>query len=248
MSGHYRATGINLKRQPLGEADLLVTIFTRERGIIRAVAKGAKKARSKLGGRMDLFVVNDLLLYQGRSLDVIEQGETLHSFNHLSRDLGRLGTAQYWAEGILAEGVSGQAHPELFDLFLEHLGRIEGCAPELISGQLVHGLYRLLDVSGVAPGVATCTVSGRVLHSEAAGFSITLGGLVAAEYQKEGQAVLPLTQEQVMALQWLPQPNLPPDVLQAGVWISLERCLRRYLEFYLQRSVRSAALLEVCLG
>ncbi|WP_287128512.1 DNA repair protein RecO [Candidatus Cyanaurora vandensis] len=248
MSRYYRATGINLKRQPLGEADLLLTIFTREQGLLKAVAKGARKARAKMGGRLDLFVVNDLQLYSGRSLDQVVQAETLHSFNRLSRDLGRLGSAQYWAEAVLAEAVPGQGHPELFDLFLEHLGRLESCATPEIMAQLVHGLYQFLQVSGVAPVVDYCTSTGRVLSQEAAGFSLPLGGLVATECLSDLTQTQPVTQEQVNALQWLPQPVLPPELLVHPIWSDVERLLRRYLEFYLQRSVRSADLLAVCLA
>jgi DNA repair protein RecO (recombination protein O) len=246
MGGHYRVTSINLKRQPLGEADLLLTLFTREQGLLRAIAKGAKKATSKLGGRSDLFVVNDMQLHQGRSLDTIIQAEMLHNFSHLGRDLGRLGSAQYWAEALLVEAVPGQAQPELFDTFLEHLGRLESCETAAIGGQLVHGLYRLLQISGVAPTVNHCVVSGRELFQEPASFSIQLGGLVAPEYaQAYGWK---LTPEQVNALQWLPYPDISAEILSSKVWISIERFLRRYLEQHLQRTVYSAQLLDTALG
>jgi len=246
MSSYYRVTGINLKRQPLGEADLLLTIFTREQGVLRAVGKGAKKTNSKLGGRLDLFVVNDLQLHRGRSLDTIAQGEVLHHFHHLGRDLARLGSAQYWAEAILAEAVAGQPQPQLFDLFLEHLGRLESCPTADIAGQLVHGLYQMLRISGVAPTVDSCVISGREIYQEEAGFSVQLGGLIASECM--GAGFLRLGVEQVNALQWLPRAHLPPEILPSLVWISVERLLRRYLEHYLQRTVHSAQLLDVALA
>jgi DNA repair protein RecO (recombination protein O) len=51
MSRTYKATGINLKTQVLGESDKIVTILTPEFGLIRAVAPGARKHNSSLGGR-----------------------------------------------------------------------------------------------------------------------------------------------------------------------------------------------------
>ena len=69
MSRTYKVTGINLKGMPLGEADRLLTILTQELGLIRVVAPGARKQNSKLGGRSGLFVVNELLIAKGRSLD-----------------------------------------------------------------------------------------------------------------------------------------------------------------------------------
>ncbi len=98
MSRTYKATGINLKSIPIGESDRLLTIFTKEFGIIRAVAMGVRKGRSQIGGRSELFVVNQLLIAKGKSLDKITQAETLQSYSGLGRNLGKLASSQYLAE------------------------------------------------------------------------------------------------------------------------------------------------------
>ncbi|NJP21762.1 MAG: hypothetical protein HC763_25260 [Hydrococcus sp. CRU_1_1] len=69
MTKTYQATGIILKGMPLGEADRLLTILSPEYGLIRAVAPGARKHKSRLRGRSELFVVNQWLIVKGRSLD-----------------------------------------------------------------------------------------------------------------------------------------------------------------------------------
>ena len=69
MSRTYKATGINLKATAFGESDRIVTILTREFGLIRATAPGARKHLSSLGGRSGMFVVNQLLIAKGRSID-----------------------------------------------------------------------------------------------------------------------------------------------------------------------------------
>ena len=69
MSRTYKATGINLKAIPMGENDRLMTILTKEYGLLRAIAPGARKHKSRLGGRSALFVVNELMLSKGKSLD-----------------------------------------------------------------------------------------------------------------------------------------------------------------------------------
>ncbi len=246
MSRDYRVTGINLKRQPLGEADLLVTLFTREQGVLRAIAKGAKGAKSSWGARLDLFVVHDVQVAPARSLDRMVQSQVLYSFHSLSRDLSRLSTAQYWAESILGEAVSGQAHPELFDTFLEHLGRLEHCPHEAVAAHLVHGIYQLLLINGTAPQVTSCTVTGREIRAEAAGFSPTLGGVVCQEALGTMGPTYTLTTAEVNAFQWLAQPELPEDLLDLPVWINLEPLLRKHLELHLERPIRSASLLDMC--
>src|SRR5258707_15417833 len=76
----YRDDGIVLRTQKLGEADRIVTVLARKTGRIRAVAKGVRRTKSRFGARLEPFTHVDLLLYTGRSLDVITQAETLRNY------------------------------------------------------------------------------------------------------------------------------------------------------------------------
>ena len=80
----------------MGESDRVLTVLTREFGLIRAVAPGVRKQRSTIGGRSELFVVNELLIAKGRSLDKITQADTVQSHAGLSRNLGKLAAANIW--------------------------------------------------------------------------------------------------------------------------------------------------------
>ncbi len=204
MSRTYKATGINLKSMPLGEADRLVTILTREFGLIRVVAPGARKQKSKLGGRSGLFVVNELLLAKGRSLDKITQAETLESYPGLSKDLGKLAASQYLAELVLCHALSEQPQEELFELLNEHLRRLE-CLPStpgnqtgvsLVLAHLSHGIFHLLALAGIAPQVQICCVTQHSLKPDffdpnwQVGFSVDAGGTVSlAVNQSEVQTL-----------------------------------------------------------
>jgi DNA repair protein RecO (recombination protein O) len=233
----------------LGEADLLLTVLTREYGLVRAVAKGARKANARIGGRTELFVVNDLQLYRGRTLDQVLSADSLRVFGGLGRDLGRLTAAQYLAEGVLQGATEGQPQVELYELFLKHLGRLERTAAAHLPARLVHGLYQLLAVSGVAPEVYSCTVSHRPISAEPAAFSIEGGGLVASECcaSQPAGALRRLDVEQVAALQLLADDELASASLEwSELWVGLERLLRVYLEFHFERPIRSAQLLDLC--
>lgn len=187
MSRTYKAIGINLKAMPLGEADRVLTILTKEHGLVRAVAMGARKQNSKLSGRSGLFVVNDLLLAQGRSLDKVTQAETLESYPGLSRNLKKLTAAQYLAELTLQQALSDQPQEELFELLTEHLGRIEGSIDAEILPRLTQAIFQLLIVAGIAPQVHQCCVTQTILDPDLsdpnwkAGFSCTVGGVVTPE-------------------------------------------------------------------
>jgi DNA repair protein RecO (recombination protein O) len=187
MSRTYKAIGINLKAMPLGESDRIVTILTKEFGLLRAVAMGARKQNSKLGGRSGLFVVNELLLAKGRSLDKITQAETLESYPGLARNLKKLTAGQYLAELVLQQALSEQPQEDLFYLFSEHLGRIERSTDPEVLPRFIQAIYQLLAIAGIAPQVYQCCVTGTKLEPDLdnpnpqAGFSGASGGVVKLE-------------------------------------------------------------------
>ncbi|MEM9923530.1 MAG: DNA repair protein RecO [Cyanobacteria bacterium P01_D01_bin.50] len=187
MSRTYKATGINLKTQAFGESDRLVTILTREFGLIRATAPGARKHNSSLGGRSGMFVVNQLLIAKGRSIDKITQANTIKTYPGLGGDLGKLAASQYLAEIVLASALSEQPQDELFELFNEHLHRLEklSSASQNVLAYLVHGAFQLLALAGLKPQVDTCCLTGNPVIPDYSNpksltaFSINAGGVVS---------------------------------------------------------------------
>ena len=191
MSRTYKATGINLKSMPLGEADRLVTVLTQEYGLIRAIAPGARKQNSSLGGRSSLFVVNELLIAKGRSLDKITQAETITTYPRLNRDLGKLAACQYLAEMVLCQALSEQPQVELFCLFNEHLKRLEQLPSNgefLVLAYLCQAVFHLLTIAGITPQVQQCQLTHETIipdssrcTTEQVGFSIAAGGIISID-------------------------------------------------------------------
>jgi DNA repair protein RecO (recombination protein O) len=180
----YRATGINLKTMPMGEADRLLTILTREYGLVQAIAMGSRKHNSSLTGRSGLFVVNNLLIAKGRSLDKITQAETLESYPGLGQDLRKLTASQYIAELSLYQALSDQPQEELFVTLNHHLAQIEQSIAHQILPNLLQAIVHLLALAGIAPQVHRCCMTGQTLIPEIEnpdwriGFSISAGGAV----------------------------------------------------------------------
>jgi DNA repair protein RecO (recombination protein O) len=202
MSRTYKATGINLKSMPLGETDRLLTILTREFGLIQAVAPGARKHHSKLGGRSELFVVNELLIASGRSLDKITQAETVETYPKLGDNLLKLAASQYLAEIVLCHALSEQPQEELFCLLTEHLRRIEQLPKNTVNRSLIvlaylaHAIFHTLALAGIAPQLRLCCLTGQPLTPDLespewqVGFSNAAGGIVSllALAQLRGEA------------------------------------------------------------
>ena len=269
----YKATGINLKGMALGEADRLITVLTPEYGLVRAVAPGARKHKSRLRGKSELFVVNQLLIAKGRSLDKITQAETIHSYPRLSRDLVKLASGQYLGELVLGLALSEQPQTELYELLKEHLGRLETMSGFIIPS-LTQAVFHLLAIAGFAPEVKACCMSQQSLQANfqdgnwQVGFSFNAGGIVnlsSSEFRpqlvkKDGNQQTPprihtrLGAIELTLLQQLAGKNLPPmsSILPPRVaageiqlaWMKVERVLRDYAQYHLGRAIRSAALIE----
>ncbi|MGL5832283.1 MAG: DNA repair protein RecO [Waterburya sp.] len=194
MNQKYKATGIVLKGSSLKENDRLVTVLTPEYGLIRAVALGAKKYKSQLRGRTELFVINEFLVIKGRSLDKIIQADTIYTYPGLSRDLGKLATAQYLAELSIALAVAEQPQPELYELLNEHLRRLEQCElGESVYPYLAQAVFHLVAIAGLTPQILECCVTQVVVHPNLnfvdwrVGFSFEGGGIIdlAAIHQNQ---------------------------------------------------------------
>ncbi len=181
---NYKATGINLKGMPMGESDRLVTVLTKEYGLIRAIAPGARKHKSRLAGRSGLFVVNEALFVKGKSLDKLVQAETIRSFPGLSKNLVKLTASQYLAEIVLSLALSEQPQEELYYLLIEHLARIETSPPAHVLPCLAQATFHLLALAGVAPEVHRCCLSRSPLDIDLSNpdwrvaFSVCSGGAV----------------------------------------------------------------------
>ncbi|MFK8181734.1 MAG: DNA repair protein RecO [Phormidesmis sp.] len=181
---NYKATGINLKAIPMGEADKMVTVLTKERGIVRAIAPGARKHKSRLAGRSGLFVVNEVLFIKGKSIDKFVQAETQQSFPKLSQDLAKLTASQYLAEIALAQALTDQPQEELYCLLIEHLVRLEKASTNDVLPCLAQATYHMLALAGVAPEVFRCCLSRSPLNPPLGdpdwqvAFSVSSGGAV----------------------------------------------------------------------
>ncbi|MFN9734118.1 MAG: DNA repair protein RecO, partial [Microcystis sp.] len=180
MSRTYQATGINLQGMAFGEADRLLTILTAEYGLIRAIAPGARKYKSSLRGRSELFVVNNLLIVAGKSLDKVVQAETIESYPKLSQNLAKLTVSQYLCELVLAIALSEQPQRELYELICGHLARIEVLDEnQYILPYLCQAIFHFLIIAGLVPQVHNCLLTGKALiRDNCLGFSFEAGGII----------------------------------------------------------------------
>lgn len=98
MKKSFTTEAINLKSYPLNDNDSILVMFSKTKGLMRAVAKGVKRPKSKLGARAQMFVANELMLLEGRNLDTIAQAQSVNTFSKIRNDLDKLSYSMYIAE------------------------------------------------------------------------------------------------------------------------------------------------------
>ncbi len=171
----YKTEGIIIRVRDYNEADRLVTLFTRERGKVQAIAKGCRKQKSRKRGIIQLFTYGDFVLYRGRSLDTITQCEGKESFSALRENLDRMAYGAYMAELLDGFVTDGEPQEELFFLTLAcyHILTLED--PELVARVFE---TRIMDLLGYRPHLDSCVNCGRVIDGPKAVFSSAMGGVL----------------------------------------------------------------------
>jgi DNA repair protein RecO (recombination protein O) len=200
----YRDSGVVLRTHKLGEADRIITLLTRERGLVRAVAKGVRKTSSRFGGRLEPFMHVDLQLAEGRSLDIITQVETLNPF---ARDLGSSYPAYTAGTAMLetAERLVEDGEPAIQQVQL-----LVGALKALVGGRSTPSLIldsyqlRALAVAGFAPSFDACARCGAVpdpLGGPHRSFHAPSGGILCPNCRVSGSAApSPMTVDLLAAL------------------------------------------------
>jgi DNA repair protein RecO (recombination protein O) len=239
----YRVSSVVIRQRALGEADRIITLYTRERGKVSAVAKGVRRARSKLAGGLQLFCHARMQLAAGRSLEVVTQVQPIDLFYRLREDMRRYVHASYAAE-LLDSLVDEEASdPALFDLLLGTYRGLDGGAdpPTLtLAFQL-----KLLGRLGYGPELGICVLCGGEIGTGRAGFSAAQGGTVCGRCLRShsAAAVGPEAVRAMRELAVLPTEELAKRRLTGAVREELERVLRPFVDYQLPRPLQSAEFL-----
>lgn len=238
----YRDEAIVLRTHQLGEADRIVTLLTREHGKVRAVAKGVRRTSSRFGARLEPFMVIDVQLYTGRSLDTVTQAESVAAYG------GKVGTdyGLYTAGTAMletAERLVDAEHEPAVQQFWLLVGAVRALAERAHPAGLVLDSYllRALAVAGWAASFADCARCGAAGPHGA--FAAGSGGAVCTSCRPPGAASP------------APQTFALLAALQTGDWAAAELSDDRhrreaaglvaaYSQFHLERGLRSLRLVE----
>lgn len=238
----YRDDAVVLRTHKLGEADRIITLLTKHHGQIRAVAKGVRRTSSRFGARLEPFMVADLQLVSGKTLDIVTQAVAKGAYGgNIAADYGRYTVAAAMTETAErltdVDGEAGTAQYNLLVGALASLSRDEHSAGLILDSYLL----RALATGGWAPSFTDCARCGSPGPHTA--FSAPVGGMVCGNCRPPGSPA-PAAETVVLL-----------GALLTGDWPTADGSLpahRReaaglvaaYLQWHLERVVKSLKHVE----
>lgn len=236
----YRDDAIVLRTHLLGESDKIVTLLGRKRGKIRAVAKGIRKTTSRFGARLEPFNQVDAMLYEGKSLDIIQQAESLGSHSQaIGKDYGKYTCAMVMVE--TADKLTDHDYqPSHYSLLLGGLRAL--AAGDHDSSLIVDSyLLRALGLAGWSPSLDSCAVTGDTGDHSA--FAVSLGGVVSDDVAPAGSPRL--RQGSKTLLQALIEGEWPvAEAADSQTRAQVSGLIAAYTQYHLERHVKSLAHLD----
>lgn len=156
---YVKTKGIVIKEINIGEADKIITIFTKSHGKVSASARGARRPRSRCVAGSQLLCYSDFVLYKGRDMFSVNNCEVIEPFYEIRNDIVKLTYSAHFVELISDAIQENQPSAKLLQLFLNSLYLLtkNQKSPELISRIFE---LRLLSIIGYAPYVSGCVECG----------------------------------------------------------------------------------------
>ncbi len=191
MPAPLKSEAIVLRSIRYGEADRIVHLYTPHRGRIAAIAKGARRARSRFGARLEPFTHIQTVLREGRGdLYTITGVDTVAVHRVLREHAATLDAAARACDAVARLFETTEAHPEVFRLLANELALLDR---EPAQARAANGLafrLKLLLAAGIVPQLASCASCGELEHLR--GFSAAAGGVVCSSCEA---AAFPLGEE-----------------------------------------------------
>ncbi len=242
----YHTEAIVLSRFELGEADRVLTLLTPHDGKLKAIAKGVRRPRSRLGGAVEPFAELHLVLARARTFDVITSASVEHAWLSLRERLESTATAWYLAE-LAQRAVEERAFAYPVYALLKRAYQLldDGMAPGRVARWYEFGLA---DALGMRPEVERCVECDRVLgQDEEFRWVPALGGILCTAHPAPMAEQTPLSLDAVKLLRAyrrLDVEALAGLRLPAPVEAEVESALRRFTRVVLERDARSLAFLD----
>jgi DNA repair protein RecO (recombination protein O) len=191
VAGTLKTEAIVLRSIRYGEADRILHLYTPRHGRLSAIAKGARRSRSRFGARLEPFFHVRAVLHEGRSdLLTVTSVDTVASHGAVRDHAATLDAAARACDAVARLFETSDPHPEVFRLLANELALLHADVAHAGAGNGLAFRLKLLLVAGIVPQLAACAVCGETEHLR--GFSGAAGGVVCSSCEA---AAFPLDEE-----------------------------------------------------
>jgi DNA repair protein RecO (recombination protein O) len=214
MFVNYRSRGFILKKTALGEADQVLTVYTKDFGKLEITAKAVRKISSKLRAGVEIFYLSEIEFIQAKNQKTLVDAVPVEKFENIKKDLIKLRVANKVAD-VLDELVKGQEKDEkIWQLLTEVFYRLNEC--QVVNSSICRLLYyyffwNFVSVLGYEPQLYNCVLCHKKLEPEELFFSAKEGGIICQNHAKELKLVNKINPSTVKILRILLKKN--PEII-----------------------------------
>jgi DNA repair protein RecO (recombination protein O) len=241
----YRAEAVVLRHSDYGEADRLLTLYTKETGKARVIAKGVRKIRSRKAGHLEPFTRVTLQLAQARDMPIVTQAETIDAYLPIREDLMRTSYAAYIVEMLDRFTYEEGENRAIFKLLTDSLTRIASLADPFIT--LRYYEIHLLEDLGFRPELFYCVSCHAEIQPADQYFSFAQGGVYCPKCGVNRPDLLPVSLNALKFLRHLQRSTFEEASraqIPSAVRTEIESLLQQYLTYLLERTLNTPAFIR----
>jgi DNA repair protein RecO len=242
-----KSEAILLRKQPLRETSLILTFYTKDFGKIKGILRGVRGARGQYGGgSFEILSHDEIIFYDRKNSDIFttSQCDLIEFFNPIRKSLEKLAYAAYMAELLDSVTTLGDKNEHVFYLLLNSLDLLS----RDVSSRRVTRIFeiKLLSLLGIMPALGSCANCGGKVDASAK-FSVTQGGLICKNCFKSDENAHTIMQGTVKFIEHiraLPFEKVARVKVAAAVGKELESTLRKFLDYHIERRLKSLEFIK----
>ena len=242
---NFKTPGIVIKQINFGEADRILTILTERFGKIKAIAKGVRKIRSHMGGSLELFMLTDLQLHEGKTFYIVTGALICHDFPRLHSDLQKTAKAFFLGELVDKFLEERQKADEVYDLFCSALEEVD----EGLPGPLIQAFeLKIIEASGFKPELHDCVHCKKKIVAGNNFWDKNEGGVICDECNQAFHHGHPISDQTIKLLRFIldnKSKTLAKLKLKVEIESETDKVLSEYIESVLERKLKSKDFMEM---
>lgn len=191
MFSHYRTQGFILKKINRGEADQLLTIYTKDFGKLKILGRAIRKITSKLRSGADIFYLSEIEFIQGKTYKTLTDASVIKNFKDIKKDLKKLKIAHKIAKLLNVFLRGEEKDDKLWDLLNEVFNKLNNLQFTISNLRLLcyYFLWNFLSTLGYEPEIYKCVVCRKKLNPNFLYFSPSDGGVVCASCKQKNRRI-----------------------------------------------------------